>query len=155
MSSTLKTGKKSQAVHTTEKLLEDSDDDIEVVSKDIIAESTKKKETFNKTADISNDEIVLDDSDSDIEERMQAPLTTKTHSTLDENRVKSILSKVAAGKSSATRSPKLPPGLKITASTEKTLSSNKAPDSKPSTPRIVLQKVGAKWQNSSTPIGKA
>jgi hypothetical protein len=140
-----------QPTHNTEELLEDSDDDIEVVSKNDFSKVTLTKES-SKTLSIDTDsEIVLDDSDSDIEE--VGHVSSSKTTTLDENKVKSILSKVAHKNQTpaSKQSSKLPPGLKISVSTTKTPSEGSASKTQPSTPRIVLQKVGSKWQNSSTP----
>ena len=62
-----------------------------------------------------------------------------------------ILTKVAQNNQTlATKlSSKLPPGLKISVSNTKTPIEGPASKTQPSTPRIVLQSVGSKWQNSS------
>jgi len=147
-----------QSTHTAEQLLEDSDDDIEVVAKNDFGKVTLKKPSSKSLSIDTDSEIVLDDSDSDIEELCNVS-STKTISmskstTLDENKVKSILTKVAQNKQTPAikqQSSKFPPGLKISVSnTTKTPNEGSAAKTQPSTPRIVLQKVGSKWQNSST-----
>jgi len=145
----------SQATHTTEQLLEDSDDDIEVVAKNDFGKVTLDKPSSKSLSIDTDSEIVLDDSDSDIEEVCNVsptktiPLSKST--TLDEKKVKSILTKVAQNNQTPKQSSKLPPGLKLSVSNTKTASEGPASKKQPSTPRIVLQKVGSKWQNSSTP----
>ena len=144
-----------QATHTTEELLEDSDDDIEVVSQNDLSKVTLKKQSSKSLSIDTDSEIVLDDSDSEIEEVghvfSSKTIPQSTSTTLDENKVKSILSKNQTP--GPKQSSKLPPGLKISVSNTKTPSEGSASKTEPSTPRIVLQKVGSKWQNSSTPKG--
>ena len=157
----------------SEKLLKDSDEDV----KDNII----RKDTSNES------EIILDDSDSDIEELFQVSSSSpkvslskpkpkslvkitpqavskpqpqsqssKT-SSLDENKIKSILNNVASRSTKsnnlpAARSPKLNPRLNISLSDQRSVGGKAESKSQPGTPKIVLHKVGSKWQNSSTPL---
>ena len=128
-----------QATHTTEELLEDSDDDIEVVSKNDLSKVTLKRQS-SKTLSIDTDsEIVLDDSDSDIEEvghvSWSKSIPHSKTTTLDENKVKSILNKVAHKNQTPgpKQSSKLPPGLKISVSNTKTPSEGSVSKTEPST----------------------
>ena len=86
-----KTRNPSQATHTTEQLLEDSDDDIEVVAKNDFFKVTLIIPSSKSLSIDTDSEIVLDDSDSDIEEVCNVS-STKTipqsnSTTLDENKV--------------------------------------------------------------------
>jgi len=160
--------RQSKLSNESEKLLRDSDE--EVSEKD----NSMRRNTSNDS------EIILDDSDSDIEEifqvaspkatlgkpkpkpfvtikpqavsKGQQPKPIKTN--LDENKIKSILNNVANAKSNSqpVRSPKLNPRLNISLSDEKAADEKSHVKSQPGTPKIVLQKVGSKWQNSSTPL---
>jgi len=152
-----------------ETLLEESEDDEDDVlgpNRHSVEKNSDSRTKFNKS--ISQDdssEIVLDDSDSDIEIEEIEPdspivsLTNKNKSTLDENKVKSILNKVASKNSSSINSSsELPSGLAVTRThnigTEQKLtlsSTGLLKNSEPSTPRLVLKKVGSRWLNSSTP----
>jgi len=151
----------------SEKLLRDSDEEV----------SEKDNSTRRNTS--NNSEITLDDSDSDIEEiiqvaspevtlgkskpksliKIQPQAFSKTQpqsdkAGLDENKIKSILNNVASAKSigQPVRSPKLNPRLNISFSEKKASVEKSHSKAQPETPKIVLQKVGSKWQNSSTPL---
>jgi len=135
----------------------DSDDDIEVVSKKDPYKLGPKK-GFTET--LSDEEIVLDDSD--IEEVSHVPpiVPKKSNQILDENRVKSILNKVAskqipgttpAAQAQFPSKTTVSKTQKIKSNAQTIKSEQSTPKSVPFTPRIVLQKVGSKWQNSSTP----
>lgn len=140
----------------SEELLRDSDEEL----------SKKDKKTKGGSSDDS--EIVIDDSESDIEEVCEVPSPklvqtqarsnalknskpgseTPTNSikagSLDENKIKSILNNAAASKNNS-------PAVKLKISVTGTKQTE--PKSEPATPKIVLQKVGSKWQNSSlTPL---
>jgi len=159
--------RQSKLSNESEKLLRDSDEEV----------SEKDNSTRRNTSNDS--EIILDDSDSDIEEILQVaspkatlgkpkpkpfvtiqpqalsktqPQSNKTN--LDENKIKTILNNVANSKSNSqpVRSPKLNPRLNISLSDKKVPGEKPQSKSRPGTPKIVLQKVGSKWQNSSTPL---
>eukprot|EP00092_Neocalanus_flemingeri_P002439 GFUD01002609.1.p1 GENE.GFUD01002609.1~~GFUD01002609.1.p1 ORF type:complete len:473 (+),score=115.08 GFUD01002609.1:28-1419(+) len=154
--STVKKRKVFQETATVEHLLEDSDDDI-----DLVPMNDRNKVTLKK---VDDSEIVLDDSDSDIEEvvHVSLPKPKKSNPILDEHKVKSIFNKLASKQIAEKYPAQFSSGLKISVSNNADKSS-KTPDTKtswnvrtpksasvPSTPKILLQKVGSNWHNSST-----
>jgi len=166
-----KLSRQAKHANESEKLLKDSDEDVK--------DNSIRKDTSNES------EIILDDSDSDIEELFQVSSpkvslskpkpkslvkitpqavskpkpqsqSSKT-SSLDENKIKSILNNVASSNAKsknlpAARSPKLNPRLNISLSDQRSVGGKAESKPQPGTPKIVLHKVGSKWQNSSTPL---